>query len=129
MSSYRPINAIVLAAGEGTRMRSATPKVLHPLCGQPMLMHVIDSLAALPLERVVVVVGHGADAVIRSIREQPDAAKPLEFVEQTVRRGTGDAVGIALSAATFDDDSEDDVIVLAGDQPLFKTFTGRIILR
>ncbi len=60
MSQYRPLAAVVLAAGEGTRMRSSTPKVLHSLCGRPILLHLLDTLVALPLERVVVVVGHGA---------------------------------------------------------------------
>src|SRR5437762_3394391 len=49
MTQYRPLSAVVLAAGEGTRMRSETPKVLHPLCGRPMLLHVIDALVALLL--------------------------------------------------------------------------------
>src|SRR5438128_2568059 len=60
----RPLTAVVLAAGEGTRMKSAVPKVLHPLCGRPMLLHVIDALTALTpelIERIVVVVGHGAE--------------------------------------------------------------------
>ena len=53
----RPLSAIVLAAGEGTRMRSATPKPLHRLCGRPMVLYVLDALRALTVERVVVVVG------------------------------------------------------------------------
>ena len=48
--AYRPLAAVVLAAGEGTRMRSATPKVLHPLCGRPMILHVLDHLVELPLD-------------------------------------------------------------------------------
>ena len=64
MAVKRPLAAIVLAAGEGTRMRSETPKVLHPLAGRPMLAHLVDALTALSIEkmhidRVVVVVGHG----------------------------------------------------------------------
>lgn len=123
MSPYRPIAAIVLAAGEGTRMRSQTPKVLHALCGRPMAAHVIDSLSALPLERVVVVVGHGAEAVTKTLPEHLDGPVPVEFVEQRVQRGTGDAVSVALAAALFDADAEDDVIVLAGDQPLLRAET------
>src|SRR3954469_19542953 len=123
MSPYRPIAAIVLAAGEGTRMRSQTPKVLHTLCGRPMVAHVIDSLSALPLERVVVVVGHGAEAVTKTLPEHLDGPVPVEFVEQRVQRGTGDAVSVALAAASFDADAEDDVIVLAGDQPLLRAET------
>ncbi|MFM7225326.1 MAG: NTP transferase domain-containing protein, partial [Actinomycetota bacterium] len=53
MSDERPLAAVVLAAGEGTRMRSSTPKVLHPLCGRAMLLHVVDALAGLPLDRIV----------------------------------------------------------------------------
>ncbi len=89
--AYRPLSAVVLAAGEGTRMRSSLPKVLHPLCGRPMVLHVIDTLVALPLERVVVVVGHAADAVTAAIQEQVHTDIPIEFVEQRVQRGTGDA--------------------------------------
>src|SRR5664279_43386 len=102
MSPYRPLAAVVLAAGEGTRMRSSTPKVLHPLCGRPMLLHVIDSLVALPLERIVVVVGHGAERVTKTLQEQLVTEMPVEFVEQRVQRGTGDAASVALTA--FPDD-------------------------
>ena len=56
----RPLSAVVLAAGEGTRMRSQRPKPLHRLCGRPMVLHVLDALAELDVDRVVVVVGHGA---------------------------------------------------------------------
>ncbi len=76
-------SAVVLAAGEGTRMRSDTPKVLHPLCGRPMVLHVVDALAALPLDRIVVVVGHGAEDVTKTIQEQLVTEVPVEFVEQT----------------------------------------------
>src|ERR1035437_2738971 len=61
----RPLSAIVLAAGEGTRMRSRTPKPLHRLCGRPMVVHVLDALGALSVERVAVVVGHGATEVVK----------------------------------------------------------------
>ena len=71
-------------------MKSTLPKVLHPICGQPLLMHVIDSLSALPIEHIVVVVGHGADTVRSAMRHQ-HGSKPIEFVEQPVRKGTGDA--------------------------------------
>ncbi|HEX4492906.1 MAG TPA: bifunctional UDP-N-acetylglucosamine diphosphorylase/glucosamine-1-phosphate N-acetyltransferase GlmU [Acidimicrobiia bacterium] len=119
MSPYRPITAVVLAAGEGTRMKSSTPKVLHPLCGRPMLLHVVDALCALPLERIVVVVGHGAERVTKTLQEQLATELPVEFVEQRSPRGTGEAVNVALSASTFDDlDAEDDLIVVPGDTPL-----------
>src|SRR5271166_1648747 len=57
---HRPLSAIVLAAGEGTRMRSSTPKPLHRLCGRPMVLYVLDALAELSVDRVVVVVGRAA---------------------------------------------------------------------
>jgi bifunctional UDP-N-acetylglucosamine pyrophosphorylase / glucosamine-1-phosphate N-acetyltransferase len=112
----------VLAAGEGTRMRSGTPKVLHPLCGRPMVLHVIDALAELPLERIVVVVGHAAERVTKTLQDQLVTEVPVEFVEQRVQRGTGDAVSVALTV--FDDlDAEDDILVLPSDAPLVRAET------
>src|SRR5215469_14794971 len=65
----RPLSALVLAAGEGTRMRSSQPKPLHLLCGRPMVLHVLDALAELPVRRVVVVVGHGAAVVTKAVQD------------------------------------------------------------
>jgi bifunctional UDP-N-acetylglucosamine pyrophosphorylase/glucosamine-1-phosphate N-acetyltransferase len=120
---YRPISAVVLAAGEGTRMRSEMPKVLHPLCGRPMLLHVIDALVALPLERIVVVVGHGAERVTKTLQEQIATEMPIEFVEQRVPRGTGDAASVALTASSFDGDVEDDLLLVPADTPLLRPET------
>jgi bifunctional UDP-N-acetylglucosamine pyrophosphorylase/glucosamine-1-phosphate N-acetyltransferase len=116
--AYRPLSAVVLAAGEGTRMRSSTPKMLHPLCGRPMLLHVLDTLVTLPLERIVVVVGHGAENVTKTVHEQLATELPIEFVEQRVQRGTGDAASVGLTAFADTLDGEDDVLVLTGDAPL-----------
>ena len=66
-SSDRPLSAIVLAAGEGTRMRSERPKPLHLLCGKAMLLYVLDSLLESTIERAVVVVGHGAERVTKKL--------------------------------------------------------------
>ena len=125
MSPYRPLAAVVLAAGEGARLRSGTPKVLHELCGRPMVLHVVDALAELRvLERVVIVVGHGGDRVKETLQEQLVTEVPVEFVEQRVQRGTADAVMVALSSSAFDDlDAEDDILVLPGDQPLLRAET------
>lgn len=124
MSQYRPLAAIVLAAGEGTRMRSSTPKVLHELCGRPMLLHVLDALERLPLERIVVVVGPRHDQVVKTVHEQLEGNVGVEFVEQHAPRGTGDAVSVGLTAGYFDDlDAEDDIIVLPGDAPLIGAAT------
>jgi bifunctional UDP-N-acetylglucosamine pyrophosphorylase/glucosamine-1-phosphate N-acetyltransferase len=114
----------VLAAGEGARIRSGTPKVLHELCGRPMVLHVVDALARLPLERVVIVVGYGAERVVDTLQEQLVTEVPVEFVEQHVQRGTGDAVSVALTSSAFEDlDAEDDILVLPGDHPLLTAET------
>ncbi|MGQ0825571.1 MAG: bifunctional UDP-N-acetylglucosamine diphosphorylase/glucosamine-1-phosphate N-acetyltransferase GlmU [Actinomycetota bacterium] len=124
MSQYRPLAAVVLAAGEGTRMRSETPKVLHGLCGRPMVLHVVDALAELPLERIVIVVGHGAERVTKTLQDQLVTEVAVEFVEQRVQRGTGDAVSVALTSSAFDElDAEDDILVLPGDTPLLRAET------
>ncbi len=104
-------------------MRSATPKLLHPLCGRPMLLHVLDTLIALPLERVVVVVGHGAERITKLVQEQLATEIPVEFVEQRVQRGTGDAASVGLTAFADSLDAEDDVLVMAGDVPLLRSET------
>ena len=115
----RRLLAIILAAGEGTRMRSETPKVLHTIAGRPMLGHVM--MAATAVERVVVVVGPGRDDVAnyaRSIR--PDVV----IAVQTERRGTAHAV-LAAEAALAEAEAAgiDDVLVLFGDTPLVTTTT------
>jgi len=133
MSSYRPLTAVVLAAGEGTRMKSARPKPLHVLCGRPMLLHVLDALSELPMERAVVVVGHGAERITKTIQEQAPPHLIIDFVEQHVARGTGDAASVALTAFPDDlagDDVEDgDIIVLPGDTPLLRPATLAALVR
>ena len=125
--SSRPLSAIVLAAGEGTRMKSARPKPLHVLCGRPMILHILDTLAELSLERAVVVVGHGADRVTKALSEQAKPDLPIEFVEQHVQKGTGDAVAVALTAFADEADDPDiddgDLIVVPGDTPLLRPQT------
>jgi bifunctional UDP-N-acetylglucosamine pyrophosphorylase / glucosamine-1-phosphate N-acetyltransferase len=121
--AYRPLSAVVLAAGEGTRMRSSTPKVLHPLCGRPMILHVLDTLVELPLQRIVVVVGHGAEQVTKTVHEQLATEMPIEFVEQRVQRGTGDAASVGLTPFADSVDAEDDVLVLTADTPLLRAET------
>jgi bifunctional UDP-N-acetylglucosamine pyrophosphorylase/glucosamine-1-phosphate N-acetyltransferase len=120
----RTLAAIVLAAGEGTRMRSPLPKPLHRLCGRPMVLHVLDALAELPLERVVVVVGYRSAEVTKTLQADAPAGLRLEFVEQTRPLGTGDAAAVALTA--FPDgyaDEEGDLVVLPGDAPLLRAAT------
>jgi bifunctional UDP-N-acetylglucosamine pyrophosphorylase/glucosamine-1-phosphate N-acetyltransferase len=103
------IGAVVLAAGQGTRMRSVTPKVAQPLAGRPMIAWVLDALAAAGADRTVVVVGHGADAVREVLPPGVTA------VVQAERLGTGDAARVGLAAL---DPACDTVVVACGDTPL-----------
>jgi bifunctional UDP-N-acetylglucosamine pyrophosphorylase/glucosamine-1-phosphate N-acetyltransferase len=115
------VSAIVLAAGEGSRMRSNRPKPLHLICGRPMVLHVIHALEAVSPERTVVVVGHGAERVTKKVQEQAPDWAHVTFVEQTVQRGTGDAAMVGLSAFPGDDlDDTSTVVVLPGDTPLLQ---------
>lgn len=115
---------MVLAAGEGTRMRSARPKPLHLLCGRPMLLHVLDALEGIDLDRTIIVVGHGAEQVTKKVQELAPSRLRLAFVEQPVQRGTGDAVLYGLSALDDDDLGESsDLLVLPGDTPLLRPDT------
>src|SRR6478736_1907308 len=86
---------IVLAAGEGKRMKSATPKVLHSMLGRTLLGHVLVAAGAAEAEQTVVVVGHQAEQVREHLAEVAPAAVP---VLQAVQNGTGHAVRIALEA-------------------------------
>ncbi len=123
-SGERPLSAVVLAAGAGTRMRSARPKPLHRLCGRPMILHVLDALAELSVDRVVVVVGHRAEWVTKTLVEHAPAGMAIEFVEQVEQRGTGDAMAVALTGLPDEVGGEEgDVIVLPGDTPLLRPAT------
>jgi bifunctional UDP-N-acetylglucosamine pyrophosphorylase/glucosamine-1-phosphate N-acetyltransferase len=110
-------------------MRSERPKPLHRLCGRPMVTHVLYALAELDLERAVVVVGHGAAQVIKALGEHPPPGLPLDFVEQRVQRGTGDAVLVALTAFPDDDSDDLDIVVLPGDTPLLRPPTLAALVR
>lgn len=115
-----PIAAIILAAGKGTRMKSDTHKVLHPLAGRPMLLHLIDSVDALDPARTIVVVGAGREQVEAAVR--PHGADTVHQAEQL---GTGHAVRMAEDMlAGF----EGDVLILYGDVPLVSTATMRRML-
>jgi bifunctional UDP-N-acetylglucosamine pyrophosphorylase / glucosamine-1-phosphate N-acetyltransferase len=118
------VAAIILAAGEGTRMRSARPKPLHAICGRPMVMHVIHSLSAVQPASTVVVVGHGAERVTKKVTDQAPAWANVAFAEQAVQRGTGDAALVGLSAVPGDDyDDDTTIVVLPGDAPLLRPET------
>jgi len=113
---------VVLAAGQGTRMKSAHAKVLHPLGGRPLVCHVLAASAALGAERTVVVVGHQAAAV-----EAACAGFDTSFALQSEQRGTGHAVRIACAAEL--DDFAGDVVILYGDVPLLRSETLERLVR
>ena len=114
-TTTRPAAVVILAAGEGTRMKSATPKVLHTLCGRSMLGHVVAAAQALDPQYLVVVVGHGREQVTAHLAEiAPDAVA----VVQEQQNGTGHAVRVALEALPALDGS---VVVAPGDAPLLTT--------
>ena len=126
----RDLTAVVLAAGEGTRMRSSRPKPLHRLCGRPMILHVLDALAAVHVSRVVVVVGHRGEWVTKTLIDHAPAGMEIKFVEQVEQRGTGDAMSVALTGLPDDDSDEDgDVVVLPGDTPLLRPETLAALVR
>ena len=111
--------AIVLAAGQGTRMRSRIPKVLHPLAGRSIVDHVLDALADAGIARPVVVTGHGADAVEAAVAARAATAR------QVPQRGTADAVRVGLGAVPQDAGT---VLVTMGDAPLQPAALFRAIL-
>lgn len=106
--------AIIMAAGMGTRMKSKTPKVLHPLLGKPLLRHVVNAVAPLQPVKTVAVVGHGAEQV------QTEFAGELSFAVQFPQLGTGHAV---QQARPLLDGQADAVLVVPADLPLLSTTT------
>src|SRR6476619_2876056 len=109
----QPIAVVVLAAGAGTRMKSALPKVLHPVAGQPMLAHVLASVGRLKPAKVVGVIAPGAEAVAKAFAPHPTVVqkKPL---------GTGDAAKAALPELRG---HAGPVVVIFGDAPLIQPAT------
>jgi bifunctional UDP-N-acetylglucosamine pyrophosphorylase / glucosamine-1-phosphate N-acetyltransferase len=107
------LDIVILAAGQGTRMRSALPKVLHPVAGKAMLGHVIETARQLKPQSIHVVIGHGAELVRERL-----AADDLNFVLQSEQLGTGHAVAQALPAL-----SAERVLILYGDVPLIEVET------
>lgn len=116
-AQQQPIAAIILAAGKGTRMKSDMHKVLHPIAGRPMVLHLIESVAALSPERTVVVVGAGRDQVEAAV-----APHGVTVAHQAEQLGTGHAVAQAETAL---DGFSGDVLILYGDVPLVSTDTMR----
>lgn len=120
----RSLAAVVLAAGKGKRMRSARPKVLHEVCGRPSLWYVVQAALAARPSLLAVVVGHGRDQVVEAVRSWRLPLEP-RFVDQGQPLGTAHAVQAAREAIG----EAEDVLVLAGDDPLVTGEHVRALLR
>lgn len=113
------VTAVLLAAGQGTRMKSDVPKVLHPLCGKPMLWHVLEALKSVTTDKPVVIVGHGAEEVKKYVGDSGDC------VLQEPQLGTGHA---AMQAESLLKGKTDYVIVTYADMPLLRGETFKRLL-
>lgn len=117
-----PLSTLILAAGEGTRMRSSTPKVLHPIAGRPLVEHAVRAAAGLGPDHLVVVVGHGRDAVRDHLDTVAKAlGRQVTTAVQEEQHGTGHAASCALS--TLPSSLTGTVLVSYGDVPLLDTET------
>ncbi len=116
----RKVGAVILAAGKGKRMKSDLAKVLHPLCGKPMLAYSIDVARAVGVVKIAVVIGHQADVIRDSFSDQG-----LIFVEQHEQLGTGHAV---LQAKNTYRNFDGAILILCGDVPLLQPSTVRSLI-
>jgi bifunctional UDP-N-acetylglucosamine pyrophosphorylase/glucosamine-1-phosphate N-acetyltransferase len=114
------LNVVILAAGQGTRMKSRYPKVLHALAGKPLLGHVIDTARSLNPAKIILVYGHGGEQVPKAL-----ASDDLVWVEQVQQLGTGHAVEQAMSEV----DDESSLLILYGDVPLLQPTTLAELIR
>ena len=117
MSDQRRFAVVILAAGQGTRMRSDTHKVLHPIASRPLLLHLLDRVDALGADKRVVVVGKGREQVETAI-----AGRDVSIAVQAEQQGTGHAV---QQAAKVLGDYEGPVLILYGDTPFVEAATLR----
>ncbi|MFM7123468.1 MAG: bifunctional N-acetylglucosamine-1-phosphate uridyltransferase/glucosamine-1-phosphate acetyltransferase, partial [Fluviibacter sp.] len=123
MSHTRPLQVVILAAGQGTRMRSGLPKVLHSIAGQAMVKHVIAAAATLQPQKTVAVVGHGAP-----VFEGALAGAGVSFALQSPQLGTGHAVQMALpELQPLPENGQ--VLILYGDVPLIQPATLKALLQ
>lgn len=106
--------AVILVAGQGTRMKSKLYKVLHPVCGKPMVQHVVDHIQTLDVKRIVTVVGHGAEKVQQQLGDKS------EYVLQAEQLGTAHAV---QQAEAILGNEEGTTLVVCGDTPLIRPET------
>ncbi|MFQ6674505.1 MAG: NTP transferase domain-containing protein [Fidelibacterota bacterium] len=115
MSDRPPLGVVILAAGRGKRMGSSLPKVLHPVAGEPMIVHAVRTARAMNPEKIVIVVCNGRDQVMDALN-----GGDIVFVEQARRLGTGHAV---LQAREEFAGFQGNIVVLSGDVPLLSQMT------
>ena len=113
------LNIVIMAAGKGTRMKSATPKVLHRIAGRPMVQHVLDNTAALDAQSRIVITGHGAEAVEAALQGQ------AQFARQMPQLGTGHAIQQTVPLLG---DAPGATLILSGDAPLITEATTRALI-
>src|SRR6185295_3572768 len=117
----KPTAAIILAAGKSTRMVTDLPKVLHEVCGRPMLAYVIEACRAAGVRRIICVVGYRKDDIIRTFGDEPDIC----WVEQAEQKGTGHAAMVCRDALK---DFDGNLLVIAGDMPLVRNETLELLI-
>lgn len=117
----KPSAAVILAAGKSTRMVTDLPKVLHEVCGRPMMAYVVDACREAGIDRIVAVVGYRKDDVIEAFRD----VSGMQFVEQTEQKGTGHAVMMCREALG---DFDGNLLIIAGDMPLLRTDTLKLLV-
>lgn len=120
--SARAAKAVILAAGQGKRMNSDLPKVLHPVDGKPMVIYCVEACMAADIDDVILVVGVGREEVIDAV---DDAYEGVEYAFQDEQLGTGHAV---VQARAFLDDLDGNVVVLYGDMPMMTAETIRTLV-
>ena len=118
------MKAVVLSAGQGKRLKSKLPKVLHPMCGRPVLWHVLSTVAGARPNRLIVVVHEHKDQVEEAVRSWGIKPEPV-LIDQGEPLGTGHALMVAEDAVG----TAADVLVMAGDDPLVATEHVRTLLR
>ena len=116
------LNIIIMAAGNSTRLKSRLTKVMQPLCGRPLIDHILRTARSLRPKKICLVVGNDKETVIEHLRGQRD----LSFAHQRERRGTAHAAQIGLKALG---NVSGPVLVLSGDVPLLKAETLKRLLR
>ena len=128
MVAQKKLCILILAAGKGTRMKSPLPKPLHPVCGTPILGHILKASQSLNPAAIGIVVGHGSQTVIETVKASLptwDISAPVVFVEQTDLSGSGSAVKAALPLLQ----KFETIMVLNGDTPLLRAETLAEMLR